>query len=72
MNLLDNFLNIPKLFQAVKIDFSKLLRWNGWRNEGKINGEPATPILVTGGEQNIQKMDGSVNYILYMQPLRAP
>ncbi len=35
-----------------------------------MNGEPATPFLVTSGEggleQNLQQMDGSLNYILFM------
>jgi hypothetical protein len=49
---------------------------NGWGKVRKINGEQAMPILVTGGEgklkQNLQQMDGSLNYILFTQPLRAP
>jgi hypothetical protein len=49
---------------------------NRWGKERKINGKPATPILVTDGEgglkQNFLQMDGSLNYILFMQPLRAP
>jgi hypothetical protein len=38
---------------------------NGWGEERKINGEPATPVLVAGGEgglkQNLRQMDGSLN-----------
>jgi hypothetical protein len=48
---------------------------NGWGMARKINGEPATLILVIGGErelkQNLRQMDGSTNYILFTQPLRA-
>jgi hypothetical protein len=48
---------------------------NRWGKERKINGEPATPILVTDGEgrlkQNFLQMDGSLIYILFMLPLRA-
>jgi hypothetical protein len=49
---------------------------NGREEERKINGEPATPILMTGGDgklkQNLWKMYGSLTYILFMQHLRAP
>jgi hypothetical protein len=42
---------------------------NGWGKERKINGEPATLILVTGGEgrlkQILRQMDGSLNYISF-------
>jgi hypothetical protein len=49
---------------------------NGWGEARKINGEPATLILVVGGEgklkQKLRQMDGSSRYILFMQPLCAP
>ncbi len=49
---------------------------NGWGETKKINGEPATPILVVGEEwklkQNLRQMDGSLNYIFFTEPLRAP
>jgi hypothetical protein len=49
---------------------------NGWGEERKINGEPATPFLVRDREeclkQNLLQMESSLNYILFMQPLRAP
>jgi hypothetical protein len=49
---------------------------NGWGNARKMNGKPATPILLVGGEaelkKNLWQMDGSSNYILFTQPLRAP
>jgi hypothetical protein len=42
---------------------------NGWGKERKINGEPAMPILVTGGEgrlkQNLREMDSSLNYFSF-------
>jgi hypothetical protein len=42
---------------------------NGWGEERKINCEPATAILITGGEgklkRNLWQMDGSLNYILF-------
>ncbi len=45
---------------------------NGWGETRKINGKPATPILVVGGEwklkQKLRQMDGSLNYI-YSQNL---
>jgi hypothetical protein len=43
--------------------------------ERKINGEPATPILVAGREgggglkQNLQEMDSFKTYILLTEPL---
>jgi hypothetical protein len=49
---------------------------NGWGEQRKINGEPATPILMTGGEgklkPNLRQIDGSLNYILFTQHLQAP
>jgi hypothetical protein len=49
---------------------------NGWGEERKINGEPAMPFLVRdregGMKQNLSQMVSSLNYILFMQPLRAP
>jgi hypothetical protein len=51
------------------------MKENGWGKERKINGVLATPILVIGGigrlKQNLQQMDGSLNYILFTQHLRA-
>jgi hypothetical protein len=48
----------------------------GWGKERKINGEPAMPFLVVGGErklkQNLLQMDGSLNYILFTRPLCQP
>jgi hypothetical protein len=44
---------------------------NVWGKVRKINGKLAMPILVVGGEgelkQNLRKMDGSSNYILFTQ-----
>jgi hypothetical protein len=49
------------------------MKENGRGKERKINGEPATPILVTDGEgglkQNLLEMDGSLTYILFTKPL---
>jgi hypothetical protein len=46
---------------------------NGRGEERKINGEPATLILVADREgrlkQNLRKMDGSLTYILFLGPL---
>jgi hypothetical protein len=46
------------------------MKENGRAKERKINGKPATPILVAGGEgglkQNLKQMDGSLNCILFM------
>jgi hypothetical protein len=43
---------------------------NGRGEERKINGKPATPILVEDGEeglkQNLQEMDCFLAYILFM------
>jgi hypothetical protein len=43
--------------------------------QGEKNNESATPIQVAGGEgelkQNLRQMDGSLNYIFFMQPLRV-
>jgi hypothetical protein len=43
---------------------------NGRGEERKINGEPATPILMADGEgglkQNLQEMDCFLTYILFM------
>ncbi len=43
--------------------------------ERKINGEPATPILVADGEgglkQNLWEMEGSLTYILFTKPLNV-
>jgi hypothetical protein len=40
-----------------------------------MNGEPATPILVVGGEgslkQKLWQMDGSSSYILFTKPLKV-
>ncbi len=73
MNLLDNFVNIFKLFIAVVSDFT--MKENGWGKERKINGD-TTLILVIGGEwrlkQNLRQMDGFLTYILFTQHLRAP
>jgi hypothetical protein len=48
---------------------------NGWSKERKIDGEQGMLILVTGGEgglkKNLLQMNGSLHYILFMQPLRA-
>ncbi len=75
MDLLENFVNILKLFMAVESNFTKSLTENGWGEDRKINGEPATPIPVTGKEeglkQNLLQMDGSLNYILFLQPPRG-
>jgi hypothetical protein len=49
------------------------MKENGRGKERKINGEPATPILVTDGEgglkQNLREMNGSLTYILFTKPL---
>jgi hypothetical protein len=51
------------------------MKENGRGKERKINGELATPILVTDGEgglkQNLWEMDGSLTYILFMKPLNV-
>jgi hypothetical protein len=43
--------------------------------ERKINSEPATTILMADGEgglkQNLRKMDGSLTYISFTEPLNA-
>jgi hypothetical protein len=48
---------------------------NGRGDERKINGEPATPILVADREgrlkQNLRKMDGSLTYIFFTGPLNV-
>jgi hypothetical protein len=48
---------------------------NGQCEGRKINGEPATPILVADRDwrlkQNLQKMDGSLTYILFTGPLNV-
>jgi hypothetical protein len=50
---------------------------NGQGEERKINGEPATPILVADTcrdwslKQNLRKMDGSLTYILFTGPLNV-
>jgi hypothetical protein len=48
---------------------------NGWGEARKINSEPATPILVVGGEgrlkQKRRQMDGSSSYILFTKPLKV-
>jgi hypothetical protein len=48
---------------------------NGRGEERKINGKPATPILVAYREgklkQNLQKMDDSLTYILFTKPLNV-
>jgi hypothetical protein len=48
---------------------------NGWGKVRKMNGEPATPILVVGGEgklkQKRRQMDGSSSYILFTKPLKV-
>ncbi len=68
MGLLNNFMNIVKLFMGVVKEF-------GRGKESKINGEPATPILVADGEgrlkQNLREMDGSLTYILFAKPLNV-
>jgi hypothetical protein len=47
---------------------------NGWGKVRKMNGEPATPILVVGGEgrlkQKLRQMDSSSSYILFTKPLK--
>jgi hypothetical protein len=49
------------------------MKENGRGKERKINGEPATPILMTDGEgglkQNLREMNGSLTYILFTKPL---
>jgi hypothetical protein len=49
---------------------------NGQGEERKINGELATPVLVADGEwrlkQNLRKMEGSLTYILFTEPLTIP
>jgi hypothetical protein len=49
------------------------MKENEQGKERKINGEPATPILVTDGEgglkQNLLEMNGSLTYILFTKPL---
>jgi hypothetical protein len=48
---------------------------NGWGEARKMNGEPATPILVVGGEgslkQKLRQMDGSSSYILFTKSLKV-
>jgi hypothetical protein len=48
---------------------------NGWGEARKMNGEPATPILVVGGEgrlkQKRRQTDGSSSYILLTKPLKV-
>jgi hypothetical protein len=48
---------------------------NGRGEVRKINGEPATPILVADGEgglkQNLLEIDGSLTYILFTKPLNV-
>jgi hypothetical protein len=48
---------------------------NGLGEERKINGEPAMSILVVDREgklkQNLRKMDGSLTYILFTEPLNV-
>jgi hypothetical protein len=48
---------------------------NGWGKVRKMNGEPATPILVVGGEGRLKQkrwqMDGSSSYISFTKPLKA-
>ncbi len=43
--------------------------------ESKINGKPATTILLADGEgrlkQNLREMDGSLTYILFTNPLNV-
>jgi hypothetical protein len=77
VDLLDSFLNLLKLFLAVASDCTKRLLENGRGCEIEMNGEPAMPILVVRGEggglkQNSRHMDGSLNNILFMQPLCGP
>jgi hypothetical protein len=52
------------------------MKVNGWGEERKINDEPAMPFLVRdrerGLKQNLSQMESSLNYILFLQPLRAP
>jgi hypothetical protein len=49
---------------------------NGQSEERKINGEPATQILVTdeegGLKQNLPEMDVSLTFILFTEPLNIP
>jgi hypothetical protein len=74
MELLDNFLNILKLFSGCGERFYKItMTENGWGKERKINNKLAMPILVAGGlwglKQNLLQMEGSINCILFTQPI---
>jgi hypothetical protein len=62
---------LPTSWRALEIAMME----NGWGEERKINGELAMPILVVDREgrlkQNLQKMDGSLTYILFTGPLNV-
>jgi hypothetical protein len=62
---------LPTSWRALEITMTE----NGRGEERKINGEPATPILVADREkklkQNLRKMDGSLTYILFTGPLNV-
>ncbi len=62
---------LPTSRRALEIAMTE----NGWGEERKIYGEPATPILVADREgklkQNLRKTDDSLTYILFTGPLNV-
>ncbi len=76
VDLLDNFMNILKLPGYGERFHVIAMLGNGWGKERKTNGKPATLILVAdeeeGLKQNLRQMNGSLNYILFMETLCAP
>jgi hypothetical protein len=70
MDLLDNFLNILKVFMLVESDFMKLLRWrmDGVRRERSM----AKQLRQSWPEAKSSANGGSLNYILFTEPLCIP
>jgi hypothetical protein len=54
VNLLDNFLNLPKLFLAVASNFTITMTKNGGCKERKINSRPAMGIQMRDGRNGAE------------------